>query len=111
MRSVASSPSLQETDAVGHAIDGGYLKPVDVRYELVPTTSGTRLSLTCEYTLRTTVTPSTHFVAAMVTGQFERDLLRALRARFEGRFRREAPLLLAEHRVLPQPASELRAAR
>lgn len=82
--------SLPDENAIQHAFSQGYLEIDEVRYRVVPTPTGARLSLSCRYTVHTTVTPYAHWVAHGVIERFERQLLHALRARFEGKVTGEA---------------------
>ena len=58
----------------------------------------TEPSLSCRYTVHTTVTPYAHAVAGLIIRAFERDLLRALASRFEHGLPTGGTVLIAESR-------------
>jgi hypothetical protein len=92
------SSSLNVNDVARHAFAQGFFEIDDVRYEISPQGRTTVLSLSCRYTVHTTVTPYAHAVAGVIMKAFQRNLLMALASRFEHGLPSGGTLLVVERR-------------
>lgn len=90
--------SLRKNDWVRHAFDQGFFEIDDVRYRVTSFEGSRRVSLTCRYTVHTSVPAYAHFVARVTLGSFQRGLLAALAVRFEHGAPPSGTMLLAEGR-------------
>jgi len=88
--------TLSMNDVARHAFTQGFFEIGDVRYQIRPQGRTTELSLSCRYTVHTTVTPYAHAVAGLIIRAFQRDLLRALASRFEHGLPTGGTVLIAE---------------
>jgi hypothetical protein len=92
------SSSLNMNDVARHAFAQGFFEIDDVRYRIGPRGNATELSLSCRYTVHTTVTPYAHAVAGLIVGAFQRNLLMALGSRFEHGLSTDGTPLVADSR-------------
>jgi len=90
--------TLNMNDVARHAFTQGFFEIGDVRYQIRPHGRRTELSLSCRYTVHTTITPYAHAVAGLIIRAFERDLLTALGSRFEHGLPTGGTTLIAESR-------------
>jgi hypothetical protein len=81
--------------ALTHAFSDGYVRIDDVRYQLHDRNGAVALTLSCEYTVRTTVRQYAQFAGDLVIESFQHELLRALASRFEHRVRAGGTTLVA----------------
>lgn len=70
---------------VAHALSEGFTRIGVVRYRITPMGKSVTLTLSCSYSVHTTVVPYAEFVGDVVIRSFQHELLRALAARFERR--------------------------